>query len=125
MHWLLAGLAGIGFVELMIRLPVFSTLARFNAVGARALSVIGSRKISDHWKEKVLPRYAFRLFKLTMLIALYLVVAFLPFLLCHAAALAIGAPFFEFAMSWTGIVFITIVATVYGAVRSTRVTARL
>lgn len=82
-------------------------------------------RISDHWKEKVLPRYAFRLFKLTMLIALYLVVAFLPFLLCHAAALAIGAPFFEFAMSWTGIVFITIVATVYGAVRSTRVTAKL
>lgn len=120
MSWLLAGVSGIGFVELMIRLPFFSTLAQFKAVGAKVMAVLSSKKISDHWKERVLPKYALKLFTLTLLIALYLIAAFIPFLLCHALGAAIGVPFFEFAMSWVGIVFITVIAAAYAAARRGR-----
>jgi hypothetical protein len=125
MQLLFAAVTGIGFVELMIRLPVFPTLAQLHATMTKAMAVIGSNTISDHWKEKVLPAYAARLFRLTMLMAIYLLAAFAPLFAVSAVAIALKVPFLEFAMSWVGIGLITIIAATYAKLRSARVPAKL
>jgi len=125
MKWLFAALTGIGFVEVITRLPVSPTIAQFSATVTKVIAVIGSSKISDHWKEKILPYYAFRLFKVTMLISISLFVAVIPFFALLAISIAMKIPFLEFAMSWIGIVFSTIIAAIYAKVRSSCVSAKL
>lgn len=125
MHWLFAGLAGIGFVELLIRLPIFLTVTQFRATVSRVFAIVASRKISDHWKERALLIYALRLLKLTTLLAVYVVAAFIPFILLCAVSIATGVPFLEFALSLTGILFITILSIGYAKVRLARVTTKL
>lgn len=118
MQWLLAALAGIAFVELLLRLPFFPTLGKFGRLLSRVSAVIRSERISDHWKEKVLPRYAFSMLRATLIVAACLIAAFLPFMVCAAIAQMIGVPFLAFSMSWLGIAFITLVALAYAKLRS-------
>ncbi|NBB83643.1 MAG: hypothetical protein GVY28_09590 [Alphaproteobacteria bacterium] len=55
--------AAILACEVGLRLPFARILASFNASAWRAVEVVGSATISDHWKERVLPAYAWRLLK--------------------------------------------------------------
>jgi hypothetical protein len=120
MPWLLAGVAGVGFVELLMRLPILPRLAEFRATVFGALSVVRSVRISDHWKEKVLPRYALRLFRLTMVLAVYFGMAFVPFMALYLLSVATGVRFLEFAVSLAGILFVTVVSCAYAMVRFRR-----
>lgn len=45
-------------VELFFRLPFIAQIEAVNRASMRVLDVVRSPRISDHWKEKVLPRYA-------------------------------------------------------------------
>ena len=122
MHWLFAALTGIGFVELLIYFPIIVTLSRFRHTFSRVFAIVTSPRISDHWKERALREYACRLSKLTMSLAFYLVAAFVPFMLLSAAAITVRVPFLEFALSFTGSVFITFFSIGYAKVRLLRVT---
>lgn len=51
-------LACMAVVELFLRLPFLGQIETVNRGAMRALSVVRSPRISDHWKEKVLPSYA-------------------------------------------------------------------
>lgn len=124
MQWLFAALAGIGFVELFIRLPIVSTMSRTRAILSKVSAVLGSSRISDHWKERVLPAYALRLFGQTMVLALYLAVAFAPFALLIAIATAMDVPFAEFTLSAVGILYMTVLSLAYAKLRS-RVATKL
>ena len=48
-------------VEVFCRLPILRDVADMVALGTKITKVIRSRHISDHWKERVLVRYAGRL----------------------------------------------------------------
>lgn len=117
MNWLLAGLAGIGFVELFLHLPVRQNLTRAQSAAARALWVVRSDGISDHWKEKTLLRYSLVLFTSACLLGTWLALAFLPFLLAYAISLAIAVPFLEFTLSLAGILFVTAISASYAFIR--------
>lgn len=118
MHWLFAALAGIGFVELFMRLPVRAALTDLQRLTGRIMAVLRSGRISDHWKEKILPVYAGRLFRLTVRIALCLLAAFVPLLVLLALAAVLDVPLMAFTLSWAGIVFTTLVALVWAKARS-------
>jgi hypothetical protein len=125
MHWLLAGLAGVGSVELFMRLPILPTLVEFRATIPSVFMVIRSVRISDHWKEKALLIYARRIFALTMLLAVYLCGTFVPFILIYGLSIAMSVPFLEFTLSSVGILFVTIVSISYARVRFGRVIKKL
>ena len=125
MHWLLAGLAGVGSVELFMRLPILPTLAAFRATIPSVFMIIRSARISDHWKEKALLMYARRIFALTMFLAVYLCGAFVPFILVYGVSIAMSVPFMEFTLSVIGILFVTVVSLCYAKVRFGRVTKQL
>lgn len=123
MTWLLAAISGIAFVELLLRLPFFATLGTFGRLLPRISAVLRSDRISDHWKEKVLPRYAATMLRATLILAVCLIAAFLPFMACIALAQGAGIGLLGFSMSWVGIGFITLVALIYARVRPALVSA--
>ena len=115
--WLFAGLVSVGFVELFIRLPILSKCNELKATIARGFVVIRSRRISDHWKEKALVRYALRMLGLTMQLGAYICTACFPLVSLYLISVAIDIPLIEFMQSLVGILFVTIVSIVYARVR--------
>ncbi|NRB72231.1 MAG: sulfotransferase [Xanthomonadales bacterium] len=45
-------------VEAFLRLPLVANIQSLNQTAVKVVSVIGSARISDHWKERVVPAYA-------------------------------------------------------------------
>lgn len=125
MHWLIAALAGIAFVELLLRLPVLSKLGDLRATLFRVPGVIRSARISDHWKERALLRYASRLLRLTGLLALYLAATVVPFGAVWLVSITTGGPVLEFTLSPVGILYVTVVSMGYAGVRFGRIRKRL
>ena len=77
-------LSGVAAVELFFRLPFLAQIEAINGGAMKALDVVRSRRISDHWKERVLPAYAGRILRASLLLGV---------LLASCAAL--------FALVWT------------------------
>jgi hypothetical protein len=117
MSWFLLAVAGIGAVEVLLRLPLMRTVARFRSTLAKVSAVIRSEKISDHWKEKVVPTYALRLLRMTALTAACLLRVIAPFVFLFAVAEAVAIPFYEFAVSPTSLLFTSILALGYSTLR--------
>lgn len=58
MDWLFVLATGILVSEAFFRLPLFPVVRRVTATAQKSGKVLASKRISDHWKEKVLPSYA-------------------------------------------------------------------
>ena len=125
MLWLLAGIATIGAVEVMLRLPLSSAVLRTRQLIKRVVHVVTSRKVSDHWKEIVVPTYALQLFRRTAHLTFLMVVAVSPTALACVATNLAGIPLLEFLLSMTGILFSTVVALSYAWLRISSVRAGL
>lgn len=125
MTFVYALIAGIGFVEILLRSPLTRETLQLGSVAKRVVQVLGSRQISDHWKERVLLAYSGRIFKSTVLIAISLIAAFVPLMLLIVLGRATGTPLLDFTLSITGIVYLTVVSTAYAVFRSRRGAKRL
>lgn len=85
-----AGL-GVGVATfLFIRLPLLADLRRFQHTLQHALHVLGSKRISDHWKEIVVPRYSLTILLDSLRFALFLTLILGGFVLAFGVA---GLPF--------------------------------
>lgn len=60
-------------VELFLRLPLASSVASLMRYLQRASSVMRSRHISDHWKEKAMLAYSLRVARATLALAAIIV----------------------------------------------------
>lgn len=65
-------LSGAAAVELFFRLPFLAQVEAINGGALKALDVVRSRRISDHWKERVLPAYAGRILRASLLLGVLL-----------------------------------------------------
>ncbi len=88
------------FVELFCWLPVTDHLKAIKSYSSRAVTVIHSKKISDHWKEKVLPAYSLKImasslsfgfYLLLLLVAFVFVYIMISFLLCGRLSIAVAS----------------------------------
>ena len=74
-------------VEVFIRLNFLSYLDSILKVTMRVTYVIPNNNISDHWKEKVIPVYAFKIMKyslqIILIILLIMSLFFITNLLCN------------------------------------------
>ena len=57
-------------VEIFLRLNFLSILDSIYVISNKALHLVTKKNISDHWKEKVLPKYALEIIKLSFQILL-------------------------------------------------------
>lgn len=117
MAWLFAALAAVGFVEAMARLPFPQSLAAYRSLVGKVAATVASKRISDHWKERALPRYAVRMLRTTLIIAACLVVTLAPAGALWVLARATGVAFPDLSTSWIGIAGMTAIAFVYLGVR--------
>jgi hypothetical protein len=81
MTWALLVAAAVLASEAMLRLPLLALARSVINVSGKSMRVLKSKRISDHWKERVLPAYSARMFKgsvgffVTLCLALVPVVA--------------------------------------------------
>ncbi|MET0366078.1 MAG: hypothetical protein ABW169_15655 [Sphingobium sp.] len=71
MIWLPALLVSCLIVEIFAHIPIAQSAVLTLRSGARARRVILSPAISDHWKEKVMPVYALRMGRQSLVLAWY------------------------------------------------------
>lgn len=85
MNYLLIVLASVIAVELFIRLPVIDQVHQLFGTTQKAGHIIIAKAVSDHWKERVMLRYAREIMlssvKLVVFMAGVLFLAVLPALL--------------------------------------------
>ncbi len=74
-------LCGLVVVELLVRLPVVSSVHKITLMAGKAGRTVSSKKISDHWKERILPVYALHIGLGSIKAFGWLLLAFSPFLL--------------------------------------------
>ena len=117
MIWILVGVTTILSCELFCRIPIINSVLEVKFTASKAARVLKSESISDHWKEWILPRYAFRISRYSILSFLYLVIALCPFLLVGLLSSFIDLNFFNFIFELLSIVGITIFAWAYLVMR--------
>jgi sterol desaturase/sphingolipid hydroxylase (fatty acid hydroxylase superfamily) len=124
-NWLLGSVLCLCLVELIARLPFQGAIHGLLAASDKALHTVRARAISDHWKEKAMAAYARSAFLSTLKLALLL--------LAVAAVVAVLTVLFElgfsgfqsFLLSWQGIAFTLVFASLYVAARRALIRGRL
>lgn len=117
MNWLISGLCCISAVEILMRSGMFALLNRLNLLCRKALRVISSGKISDHWKEKALFAYARTILVASIRLMLALLLVFSPFIAAVCLTAPLDMKLHDFLVSPQGLAGATLVAASYGFAR--------
>ena len=96
-------------IELFLRLKFMSYVNSIYRNSSKVFRIIMASNISDHWKEKVIPTYAFILLKNSLLI---LVILFL-IILVFSAFIVLSSKFLTLILSITGVVMSIIISFTY------------
>ena len=96
-------------IELFLRLKFMSYVNSIFKNTNKVFHVIISSNISDHWKEKMVPTYAFILLKnsLSILGILFLII------LVFSAFIALSSKFLTLILSITGVAMSIIISFIY------------
>ncbi len=121
MNYFLVSLASFIAVELFVRLPVIDQVHQLFGTTHKAGHIITARAVSDHWKERVMLRYAREIMlssvKLVIFMTGVLCLAVLPAFLVRELVdpgLSIEALF----SSWTAVGVSLVAATAYYVLRA-------
>ncbi len=119
MSYVLGSLVGIAAVELFLRLPFLPIVKAIATSARKAIRVIGSGAISDHWKERVVLRYAMAMLASTLRLGLcFLALVALVAGLALAAGRLAGVSLFAVLASVDGALVVSAVSAAYGLARS-------
>jgi len=126
MTYLAVCLICVAAIELFIRLPFLKYVARLGEIGRKTTWVIGSDRISDHWKEKVLQRYSRDLAVCSLSLGFFLAVilgVISVLALAYDAVAQPEMPTLDYLMSVEGLVLATVFAFLYIFLRRRLVTS--
>ncbi len=101
-------------VEIFIRLNYFPLIASIIKVSKKAIYIISTKNISDHWKENIIPKYSLQMmnYSLKILFILFLII----FIFVIADIFFSG--FLAFTFSWNGITESILIAFSYAYIRN-------
>ena len=114
-------MSAIGFCEVLLRLPFGLSLARFMKLIVKAKLALSSKRISDTWKEKILPVYAAQILYNSTLVFVIVLAALSPFSALHLIAVSLNVELLAFASTFYGLLFVTSVGLAYMKIRGIRV----
>jgi len=86
-NWVLAVIGALLSAELFLRLRITSRVRRVTIASRKAARTVRSHRVSDHWKERVLPVFARQIIVGSL--------AFLALLLCAVAPIILLGVFIE------------------------------
>lgn len=78
MNLVLLAVAAVIVSEAMLRLPLLATLGTLADVSRKSARLLASKRISDHWKERVLPAYSLRMARSSLSFFALLLLSLLP-----------------------------------------------
>ena len=102
-------------IELFLRLKFMSYVNSIGRNSSKVFHVIISSNISDHWKEKMVPVYAFILLKNSLLILGILFLIILVF----SAFIVLSSKFLALILSVTGVATSIVISLTYLKLRVT------
>lgn len=117
MSWVLLILCSAAFIELFLRLGVMRRVGALAAVASRSVSVLRSPRISDHWKERVLPRYAGRMAGFSLALFGLMVACLSPFFVALLVSDYFGLGFERLVVTPQAALAGTLVAIIYAKAR--------
>ena len=100
-------------VEIFIRSNYLFLINSIIKVGKKAFFIISNKKISDHWKENIIPKYSLKMmnYSLRMLLIFFLII----FIFFLADFFFTG--FLSFTLTWKGIIESILLAFSYAYIR--------
>ncbi|MDA3894759.1 MAG: hypothetical protein PF482_01285 [Desulfobacteraceae bacterium] len=104
-------------VELVLFTRFFTITKKISSIYHKTKWVITSHGISDHWKEKVLQKYACLNFINTLKLMILLIVVFIPFYVAIALSPYMHLQIETILIAPSGIIGTTLFATIYGMMR--------
>jgi hypothetical protein len=78
MHWIFVVIAGVLASEAFLWLPLLPVIRKVTATAQKSGKVLRSSRISDHWKERILPSYAWVIGKGSVMFFAMLMIALAP-----------------------------------------------
>lgn len=118
--WLLEAAISCLAFELILRLPIVQPARAIMELAGKSRRVLTSRRISEHWKERVSQAYSLRMGRSTLWLALWIAV-----FVCAVAVLIMSAELLQpgvrsLATSLPGMVFALCVSLIYFGMRQYR-----
>lgn len=95
-------------LEILKKFNFINAVNKSLALSKKVFKVVQSSSISDHWKEKIIPHYAFLLMSYSLKNLFILLIIFLNFLLFILLFKSFGSLLFSFAGIVESIIFILI-----------------
>lgn len=111
-------IAAIIASELLLRLPVLEQATGLGKIASKSAATISSKRISDHWKERVLPAYSARMARASLLFFVLLCCAVAPVALIGLAAPGGEVRWLELLMTPAAIALLCGVSIAYMIVRA-------
>ena len=117
MEWLLLVIGTILVVECLLRTPLLPSVKSLKILLGKIGKVLKSSSVSDHWKEKVLPVYAGRLFVMSIKLFILVLIALIPMIVIAFLANWQNISLVPLLSSWIGVSVSTGLAVVYIVLR--------
>ena len=111
--WLLLLTGAVSFVEVVRQLDLQATLNAYGLAARKSRKILMARRISDHWKEKVLPVYARQLLTCSVRLLVILAAAIVPLLVLAAVATLLSVDLLGLAASVPGLLFASLGAMLF------------
>ena len=87
-------------VEILIRSNYISLINSLFEVSKKAISIIYSKNISDHWKENIIPIYSIQMMKVSLQMLLIFILIIFIFIIADN----FFSGFLNLIISWNGII---------------------
>ena len=125
MEWLLLAVTTLLAVEVFVRTSFKQNINAMLGFSKRSLGTLSSKQVRDHWKEKVLLRYALEIFKNSvLLIACFIVTATVIFV-AHVIGSYLGMDLLSLFMTPLGVIVSLLLALLYVYFRGRIIHGRL
>ena len=100
-------------VEIFNRSNYIFLIKSLVEVSKKSINIISNKKISDHWKENIIPKYSLQMMKYSMQMLLILFLIIFIFVIGDKVL----SGFLEFTFSWNGIIESILLAFSYVYIR--------
>ena len=100
-------------VEIFVRSNYISLIKSLVAVSKKAINIISNKKISDHWKEYIIPKYSIQMMK----VSLQMLLIFLSIIFIFVLVNNFWGGFLQFTFSLNGIIESILFACSYAFIR--------
>lgn len=107
----------VSVCECFLRMPFAENIKALALCTSSSCRIIFSKRISDHWKERILPIFAAKIFVASLRLLWFLLLSFLPIVLWQCLGNLLDLDMLHFFSKLPGIVVTTVVAALYFFVR--------